>query len=111
MLGSDLYQTPDISCRTYFHLPFSSSLRGNVLGRSYKCVRKPLYVVGAGDLGTTAANLDRALQQIFEVATAWKAIVLIDEVGPFLTDLFNYILLAISFFRLMFSLSRDRYMT
>ena len=43
-------------------------------------VRRPLYVVGGGDLGTTAANLDRALQQIFDVATAWKAIVLIDEV-------------------------------
>jgi SpoVK/Ycf46/Vps4 family AAA+-type ATPase len=40
-----------------------------------------LYVVGGGDLGTTAANLDKALQQIFDVATAWKAIVLIDEVS------------------------------
>jgi hypothetical protein len=47
-------------------------------------VRKPLYVVGGGDLGTTAANLDRALQQIFDVATAWKAIVLIDEADVFL---------------------------
>jgi len=47
-------------------------------------VRKPLYVVGGGDLGTTAGNLDRALQQIFDVATAWKAIVLIDEADVFL---------------------------
>jgi len=47
-------------------------------------VRKPLYVVGGGDLGTTAANLDKALQQIFDVATAWKAIVLIDEADVFL---------------------------
>ena len=37
--------------------------------------------MGGGDLGTTAANLDAALKQIFDVATAWKAIVLIDEVS------------------------------
>jgi hypothetical protein len=40
-----------------------------------------LYVVGGGDLGTTAAGLDMALKKILDVATAWKAIVLIDEVG------------------------------
>ena len=44
-------------------------------------VRRPLYVVGGGDLGTTAATLDMALEKIFVVATAWKAIVLIDEVN------------------------------
>ena len=55
-----------------------------------------------------AVNLSRALQQIFDVATAWKAIVLITEVGTFLTELLDYVLLMISFFRLMFSLSRDR---
>ena len=72
-------------------------------------VRRPLYdLVGGGDLGTTAVNLSRALQQIFDVATAWKAIVLINEVGTFLTELLDYVLLMISFFRLMFSLSRDR---
>jgi len=42
-------------------------------------VRSPLYVVGGGDLGTTAASLDSALERIFDVATEWKAIVLIDE--------------------------------
>ena len=44
-------------------------------------VRRPLYVVGGGDLGTEAAGLDMALQKILDVATAWKAIVLIDEVA------------------------------
>jgi len=47
-------------------------------------VRSPLYVVGGGDLGTTAASLDSALERIFDVATAWKAIVLIDEADVFL---------------------------
>jgi hypothetical protein len=44
-------------------------------------VKRPLYVVGAGDLGTRAEDLDLALQRVFDVATAWKAIVLIDEVN------------------------------
>ena len=47
-------------------------------------VRRPLYVIGGGDLGMTAASLDSALERIFDVATEWKAIVLIDEVDVFL---------------------------
>ncbi|KAF8882735.1 P-loop containing nucleoside triphosphate hydrolase protein [Gymnopilus junonius] len=47
-------------------------------------VRRPLYVVGGGDLGTSAAALDASLERIFDVATAWKAIVLIDEADVFL---------------------------
>ena len=43
-------------------------------------VKKPLYVIGGGDLGTTAMELDNNLQDAFDIATAWKAIVLIDEV-------------------------------
>jgi len=41
-------------------------------------------LIGAGDLGTTAADLDRELEKVFEVATAWKAIVLVDEADVFL---------------------------
>ena len=68
--------------RTYLHLSFFFRLQGKTFSAeaTSEFVRRPLYVVGGGDLGTTAANLDRALQQIFDVATAWKAIVLIDEV-------------------------------
>lgn len=57
-----------------------------VIGKTFSAeatsehVKQPLYLIGAGDLGTTAANLDLALERVFEVATAWKAIVLIDEV-------------------------------
>ncbi|KAF7304528.1 AAA domain-containing protein [Mycena chlorophos] len=47
-------------------------------------VQRPLYVVGGGDLGTRAADLDLALERVFNVATAWKAIVLIDEADVFL---------------------------
>jgi hypothetical protein len=47
-------------------------------------VKRPLYVVGAGDLGTKAAELDHELQRVFELATAWKAIILIDEADVFL---------------------------
>lgn len=43
-------------------------------------VRRPLYVIGSGDLGTSASALDEALSSIFDIATCWKAIVLIDEV-------------------------------
>ncbi|KAF9003181.1 hypothetical protein BDZ89DRAFT_1240645, partial [Hymenopellis radicata] len=43
-------------------------------------VKQPLYLDGAGDLGTDATSLNLALERVFEVATTWKAIVLIDEV-------------------------------
>lgn len=43
-------------------------------------VKSPLYVIGGSDLGTSASELDDTLQRLFDVATSWKAIVLIDEV-------------------------------
>lgn len=46
--------------------------------------RSPLYIVSAGDLGTTAGELDDALNGIFSLASTWKAIVLIDEADVFL---------------------------
>lgn len=51
-------------------------------------VRRPLYVVGGGDLGTTAVSLDHSLKKMFDVATAWNAIVLIDEVRGVGHDVF-----------------------
>ena len=41
-------------------------------------------MVGAGDLGTTAHDLDEALTDVLDLASAWKAIVLIDEADVFL---------------------------
>lgn len=78
---------------SHFGLPFSNRVHTNidiVLGKTFSAeatsehVRRPLYVIGGGDLGTTAASLDDALEKIFDVATAWKAIVLIDEADVFL---------------------------
>ena len=47
-------------------------------------VKRPLYVVVGGDLGTSAAALDTELEKIFDIAAAWKAIVLIDKADVFL---------------------------
>ncbi|KAF9457884.1 hypothetical protein BDZ94DRAFT_1227214 [Collybia nuda] len=47
-------------------------------------VRRPLYVLGGGELGTRASELDATLERIFDIATVWKAIVLIDEADVFL---------------------------
>ena len=41
-------------------------------------------MVGSGDLGTTASALDSALSSILDLASSWKAIVLIDEADVFL---------------------------
>ena len=49
-------------------------------------VRKPLYVVGAGDLGTSAALLDVNLTRIFNISANWGAVVLIDEADVFLEE-------------------------
>ena len=51
---------------------------------STKDVRKPLYVVSSGELGTTARELDKELTRIFKSATKWGAVVLIDEADIFL---------------------------
>lgn len=49
-------------------------------------VKKPLYIVGAGDLGITATELDNNLTQIFSVSSSWGAVVLIDEADVFLEE-------------------------
>ncbi|KAI0672077.1 P-loop containing nucleoside triphosphate hydrolase protein [Trametes maxima] len=49
-------------------------------------VRKPLYVVGAADLGTHAESLDQNLTAILKVAAIWGAVVLIDEADVFLEE-------------------------
>ncbi|KAI0658105.1 P-loop containing nucleoside triphosphate hydrolase protein [Cubamyces menziesii] len=37
-------------------------------------VHRPLYVVGGGDLGTKASDVDAELTRVFDIATSWKAI-------------------------------------
>ena len=41
-----------------------------------KSCRKILLKVGIGDLGSTAEAMDRSLHKLFEVVTAWRAILL-----------------------------------
>lgn len=47
-------------------------------------LRRPLYIVGAGDLGTTPSSLDESLTDIFKIGAAWSAVTLIDEADVFL---------------------------
>ncbi|OSX56736.1 hypothetical protein POSPLADRAFT_1050435 [Postia placenta MAD-698-R-SB12] len=49
-------------------------------------IRCPLLAVSAGDLGTTARDLDVKLQRLFKMASTWKAVMLIDEADVFLEE-------------------------
>lgn len=49
-------------------------------------MRKPLYVVGAADLGTSAEGVDSSLTTVFKMSAAWGAVVLIDEADVFLEE-------------------------
>ncbi|KAK3069626.1 hypothetical protein LTR53_011892 [Teratosphaeriaceae sp. CCFEE 6253] len=45
---------------------------------------RPLYMVSSGDLGTNAGQLDHHLTRILDMASTWKAVLLIDEADIFL---------------------------
>jgi hypothetical protein len=47
-------------------------------------LKRPLYMVSVGELGTTANELEARLRDILELATTWNAILLIDEADIFL---------------------------
>lgn len=49
-------------------------------------LRKPLYVVGASELGTDPSALDAALKKMFALVPVWDAVVLIDEADVFLEE-------------------------
>ncbi|TPX13408.1 uncharacterized protein E0L32_006138 [Thyridium curvatum] len=46
--------------------------------------RRPLYIVSSGDLGTTSGELDHKLGRALDLASTWKAVLLIDEADVFL---------------------------
>ncbi|GKT42861.1 ATPase family AAA domain-containing protein 3B [Colletotrichum spaethianum] len=46
--------------------------------------RRPLYIVSSGDLGTSAGALDEKLSKTLDLASTWKAVLLIDEADVFL---------------------------
>ncbi|KAK6066212.1 AAA family ATPase [Seiridium cupressi] len=47
-------------------------------------VRRPLYMVSSGDLGTTSGDLDHQLTRIMDMTSTWRAVLLIDEADVFL---------------------------
>ncbi|KAL8732268.1 MAG: hypothetical protein Q9166_002840 [cf. Caloplaca sp. 2 TL-2023] len=49
-----------------------------------KCAGKPLYIVGASDVGLDPQVAERALGRFFELAERWGAVLLIDEADVFL---------------------------
>ncbi|KAI0786664.1 P-loop containing nucleoside triphosphate hydrolase protein [Abortiporus biennis] len=49
-------------------------------------LRKPLYIVGAGDLGTSADSLNTNLTSILKISATWGAVVLIDEADVFMEE-------------------------
>lgn len=46
--------------------------------------RRPLYIVSSGDLGTHPEDLNSRLSRIMDMASTWKAVLLIDEADVFL---------------------------
>jgi hypothetical protein len=46
--------------------------------------RRPLYIVSSGDLGTDSSELDKRLSRTLDLASTWKAVLLIDEADVFL---------------------------
>ncbi|KAF4920458.1 putative AAA family ATPase y4kL [Colletotrichum viniferum] len=49
-------------------------------------LRKPLYVLSAGELGQTASELELKLRMVLELAAKWDAVLLFDECDVFLQE-------------------------
>jgi AAA+ superfamily predicted ATPase len=47
-------------------------------------LKKPLYIVTAGDLGITASEVEKTLGSVLDLCQTWDALVLIDEADVFL---------------------------
>ncbi|KAK8035739.1 hypothetical protein PG991_001812 [Apiospora marii] len=48
--------------------------------------RRPLFQITSGDLGTTAQDVEQALEENFNLASRWNSILLIDEADVFLGE-------------------------
>jgi len=49
-------------------------------------LRRPLYTVTVGELGTSAHTLEETLKRVLDLAASWKAIILLDEADVFLAQ-------------------------
>lgn len=47
-------------------------------------MKVPLYIISASDLGASGAGLESSLSSVLEMATKWKAVLLLDEADVFL---------------------------
>lgn len=47
---------------------------------------RPLYAIGAGDLGSKPETIEQELQRIFDMVGKWNGIVLIDEADVFMSE-------------------------
>ncbi|RDW71005.1 hypothetical protein BP6252_07568 [Coleophoma cylindrospora] len=47
-------------------------------------MKRPLYSMGAGELGHTADEVERSLQRVLEISAKWGAVLLLDECDVFL---------------------------
>jgi hypothetical protein len=53
---------------------------------SYPGFKYPLFFVSAGDLGTTADDVEQNLSTIFKISNVWGAAVIIDEADVFVQE-------------------------
>ncbi|KAH9931582.1 uncharacterized protein B0H18DRAFT_1208889 [Fomitopsis serialis] len=56
----------------------------NLFGPLDEHLKRPLYMIGGGELGADANTVDTTLKRVFSIAASWSAIVLIDEADVFL---------------------------
>lgn len=47
-------------------------------------LKRPLYMVGVGELGTDVQSLESSLRNILDIATKWNAVLLLDECDIFM---------------------------
>jgi hypothetical protein len=47
-------------------------------------LNRPLYTIGSSDLGMTAGQMENSLKNALKLASAWDAVLLIDEADVFL---------------------------
>jgi len=62
-------------------LPTGKTLTAEAIA---ELLRKPLYIVTAGDLGITAPDVEKSLGSVLDLCQTWDALVLIDEADIFL---------------------------
>lgn len=69
-----------------WYVPFGLTLPQSLLTDDVVSdrLKKPLYSVQAGELGSEASDVETKLEQILEIAAKWDAVLLLDEADVFL---------------------------